>query len=66
VLIIIEDTNFTWDGTDLETTGAGVALQLVGGVGNQLSANVDHAMYVHTQQLQTPTQLNLRINEVIK
>ena len=62
--IIEDDTNFTWDGTDLSVTGAGVAFTTGKiGVGNQLSANVDHTMYVLYAATTdaTPTQLNLSV-----
>tara|TARA_R110000868_G_scaffold105853_4_gene290654 strand:- start:2150 stop:4375 length:2226 start_codon:yes stop_codon:yes gene_type:complete len=62
--IIEDDTNLTWDGTDLSVTGAGVAFTTGKiGVGNQLSANVDHTMYVLYAATTdaTPTQLNLSV-----
>lgn len=62
--IIEDDVNLTWDGNDLSVTGTGVAFTTGKiGFGNQLSANIDHTMYVlyGTTANATPTALELSV-----
>lgn len=60
--VIEDDTNLTWDGSSLSVSGTG-AIFTTGkvSVGTQLTANVDHTMYVlyGTTSDATPTYLEL-------